>query len=652
MMSGMHEALERIADGHEATGMANLLLALRHAERAEPGAGLAALTHFFTHYPRYRTALRGLLCRLLSDDTATGLYAETGILANTGFLTELGRRMVGKVLPAPRDETLRGLFGTLFDRGEDVDWLSAAPATDWQALINVCGFADDEPARWHGAWQALADALDILSVRVAAVGVEPELLRHYRVPRTHNNPYLAQNAEMQRWLDSLRGIHGDAVDVPDVRQLTMLLGQCAEVGDRVRRAAHRAGASFALTFSLRRLAQMLARMHTLIALLVARNDGSPSTTDARVSFAVELVQAEANSHGMRDHLRSGTDLIALQVTEHASRTGEHYITTTRREYVTMFRAALGAGGIIGVMALIKTLLGGLHLPLLIEALAFSLNYALGFLLIYVLHYTIATKQPAMTAQTIAAQLSSGRRADVDAVALLVARVSRTQFVAVLGNVALAMPIAFTATWLAVAGGADAPIAKVPVLIRDLHPLASLAIFHAAIAGVWLFCTGLVSGYFDNLAAYERIGDRVRAMRWLKIFGDARRARLANWLQEHLGGVAGNLFLGFALGMTGFVGIILGLPLDIRHVTFAAANLAIAWAGSEYALSAAVIGIALIGIALIALTNVAVSFALALWVAFHARGEDFSSLPALAAALWRHFRRAPLSFFLPPRREGS
>lgn len=643
-VTGLHEALERLAAGDEAAAAADLLLAIRGAERGEAGAGVEALRHFLVSYPDYRRALRAWLQRLLGDHTAASLYAETGILANTGFITELLRRCTGKLLPPPRDETLRGVFVTVFGNRDDSDWLALVPAANWLALWRDFAATDGDSRAendWSAGWQALADALDMLSVRVAALGIEPELLRHYRVPDAHDNPFLAQNAETQRWLDGLRT--GAAIDTA---QLDMLLGQCADIGERVRRSARHTGASFALTFALRRLTQMLARMRTLMNLLAQRHD--PAAVAARLAFAIALVRAEADSHGVREHLRAGTDLVALQVTENASRTGEHYITSNRREYLAMFRAALGAGGIIGAMALTKTLLAGLHLPLLIEALAFSLNYALGFVLIYVLHFTIATKQPAMTAQTIAAHMSARRPDDHEAVALLISRVTRTQFVAVLGNVLLAMPVAFAVTWLALSAGAGAPAAKAEVLVAELHPWASPAIFHAAIAGVWLFCAGLVSGYFDNLAAYERIGDRVRGLRWLWRLGAARHERFADWLQDNLGGIAGNVFFGFALGMTGFFGTILGLPLDIRHVTFAAANLAIAWVGSDYALTLAVIGVSLLGVVLIAVANVTVSFALALWVAFRARGENFSGLSALLAALWRQFRRAPWSFLLPPK----
>lgn len=654
MQAGMHEALAAIAglpaDDDPRDALAALLASLREAEQRQAGSGVAALCHFLDHYPAFRQALRRLLCRLLGDATAPHVYAGTGILANTGFGTELARRLIGKILPPPRDASLRGQFQALFVDDEDRAWLAAVPMDNWLALVGALRFAGDDACPGGGDGraplrEALVEALDILSVRVAAVGVEPELLRHYHVPRAHNNPFLAQNAEVQRWLEATRG-----GETADARQLEVLLAQCAGVADQVRRAAHRDGASFRLTFVLRRLAQLLARMRTIIGLLAARDDDAPAAVRARVAFALELVLAEIDDHGVRDHLRDGSELVALQVTEHASRTGEHYVTVDRREYVAMFRAALGAGGIIGVMALVKTLLAGLHLPPLVEGLAFGLNYALGFVLIYLLHFTIATKQPAMTAQTIAAQLASGRRSDVDAVALLVSRVARTQFIAVLGNVLLAMPVALLVTLLAVWLGAVSPAAKAPVLIGDLHVLASPALFHAAIAGFWLFCSGLLSGYVDNLAAYERLAERVRAMRSLRALGEDRHRRLAHWLEDNVGGIAGNLFFGFALGLTGFVGLILGLPLDIRHVTFAAANLAIGWVGSGMALPAGVIAVSLLGVVLIAAVNVAVSFALALWLALRARGRGFGNLPALVAALWRRFRLAPLAFVVPPRRE--
>ena len=72
--------------------------------------------------------------------------------------------------------------------------------------------------------------------------------------------------------------------------------------------------------------------------------------------------------------------------------------------------------------------------------------------------------------------------------------------------------------------AGAPIidmGKAAHLLDDLDPLG-WAIPHAAVAGVFLFLSGLISGYFDNKASYARIGERVAQLRWLRtMFGSVR-----------------------------------------------------------------------------------------------------------------------------------
>ena len=62
------------------------------------------------------------------------------------------------------------------------------------------------------------------------------------------------------------------------------------------------------------------------------------------------------------------------------------------------------------MALFKIKLGLLHLPPLTEGIAFGLNYGIGFVLIHLLGFTVATKQPAMTAASIAATIEEARPA--------------------------------------------------------------------------------------------------------------------------------------------------------------------------------------------------------------------------------------------------
>jgi site-specific recombinase len=130
-------------------------------------------------------------------------------------------------------------------------------------------------------------------------------------------------------------------------------------------------------------------------------------------------------------------------------------------------------------------------------------------------------------------------------------------------------------------------------------------------------------------------------------GPERLARLGRYLEDNLGGLAGNFYFGVLMGCTATVGDLLGLPLDVRHVTFSAANFAIALVGLDYRLDPQVIGITLLGILLIGVVNLVVSFGLALWVALRARKIRFRHGFRLLRALGRRLYTAPLVFLIGP-----
>jgi site-specific recombinase len=115
---------------------------------------------------------------------------------------------------------------------------------------------------------------------------------------------------------------------------------------------------------------------------------------------------------------------------------------------------------------------------------------------------------------------------------------------------------------------------------------------------------------------------------------------------------GNFLFGCMLGTAGTVGIILGLPIDIRHIAFSSANLGYALVAFDFELPWRTVLWAALGVALIGLVNLAVSFALALWVALKARGVVFRQKRELLALLWARFRAAPMSFFVAPHAAGG
>lgn len=655
----------------------------------DPAQAVRTLTQLLKGNPEQAWALRRYITTLLETRRHTSLYSDIGILSNDGFVTELKRRITYRFLPpALNDLYLSDALNQVLYLEDDFEWIRLVPNADWMELFDVIANApppqDATPDRArYVTLMGLLDAIRTLSCRICALGLEPRLVHSYSDIENFDSPFLMQNIEVNAYLDEYARYLDGKIEQPEAaRHLLVMLDQCEEVVLKIRRSALSTGTSVALTYLLVALQQSIDRLHKLLYLVDVSGElpsapsvnlealasraasaanavsaATPKASDRRlaaIALAEELIEAHNTKYQLRGMLNDNVHLLARNITENASRTGEHYIAENRRGLRQMFASASGAGFIVGFMAMFKIMLGYLRTAPLVEAFLFSMNYSLGFILIHVLHFTVATKQPAMTAQRIAASLHSadnGRGLDVDSMAELVNKVFRTQIVAVLGNVVLAFPVAWAIAvgYQAINGNHMVSAVKAHHLLHDIDPIHGPTLFYAAIAGVWLFVAGLISGYYDNKALYTRMGQRVRQLRRLRrLLGEERLGRLANYIEDNLGGLAGNFFFGFMLGMTGFVGFLLGLPLDIRHVTFSTANFATALVALDYTLSPQAIGNAIAGVALIGAVNLIVSFSLALWVALRARKIQFKRGILLVRAMGRRLLASPIDFFLGPK----
>ena len=602
--------------------------------------------------PESAAALNAHLGALLTSRMHRILYAESGILTNPGFMSGLVRRLLGRLLPpAVNTEYLRDLVVEVFDHPEDHRWMFAVPREDWAALLDAIGVdgADFAPARRKCRHEAL-EAMRLDSVRLAALGTDTVLLQYLPALARHESPFLAQMAEVRGFIEQ----HAEALpSSPDDGHLEVLLCQCDEYVHTLRRRSREAGVGVNLVFLLARIEQILARLRELRALLVPQAPGAEGDAHSReIEFFLRLVRQENRRNSVRDLFRGTTELLARRVTEQASRSGEHYITESRSEFFTMYRAAAGAGLIIAAMALVKILTAKLDLPPVWEAIAFSLNYGIGFVVIHVLHLTIATKQPAMTATTLAAALDGrdNREARLNVLADLAAEVSRTQWISIAGNVTICLLAAFAIAMTAGRFLGWDPVGpdKAAHLLHDLHPWRSLALLHAAIAGVYLFLSGLTSGYYDNQSLYHRVPERLRRVKSLRrLLGEARLARLSDYVEHNLGALAGNFLFGCMLGCTPIAGELLGLPLDIRHVAFSSANFAYGLNALEFAVPVSTVVVSFAGVLLIGLVNLIVSFWLALKVALRSRGITPEQTRGLWPRVLRRFLSRPRDFFWPP-----
>jgi site-specific recombinase len=612
-----------------------------HGEIATEAVRLAA--ERLRDSPAEAEAVRAALEAGLASARQEVFYAESGVRSALGFWLELTQRLGHRVLPPVIDpRALQAVLARLFDQADDHLWVAAVPDEDWLALLAAIGVSGGRPE--DARLRALLDACRVLSYRLAGAALDRELLHAEPALEAFESPFLAQNARLQPVLAACRDA-GEGPAQDDIREVDVLLDQCTRAIERVRRRGRENGVSIRLTYLLARMQQIIQRLEQLMTVLVAADARAPA-----VRLFKALLRAEQTGHRLLPFVADNVALVARNITESASRHGEHYIAATRSEWWQMARSAAGGGVIIAVMALIKMRLALLHLPPLTEALAYSLNYGLGFVLIHLLGFTVATKQPAMTAAAIAATVEESRPRELDRLSSLVQCVTRTQCIAVLGNVGLALPLAclIAAVWPALFGTPVAPPAKLAGLLQDIHPLQSAALLYAAVAGLGLFLSGLVSGFFDNKARYHHLANRVaQAPHLRRLLGEARAARLGAYLDIHIGAVLGNLFFGFYLGMAGAVSVLTGLPIDIRHVAFSSANLGTAVTSLGLDATRQILPWAVVGVIGIALVNLLVSFSLALYVAMKSRRLGAQQMLRLGQRVLREFLRRPFDFVRPP-----
>lgn len=593
----------------DSTLLARLWFHLRpHANQplAAGNAHLHVLIALLEQKPVYVAALRDHLVALVAGKKATRLLTEAGLLPNCAFGAELRRRIGYKLLPPESDPSrLRDWLDALITP-RDRAWVKEADVASW---IRIFELLDLRQLFRRGEPGVFTNAINSLSHRIATGGLDGELLRIDPVLEEYDSPFLALHQEVATWL------RGEATDT---RQVDVLLDQCRRALDRVHRRSKELGTSVDLTLQVNRLAQQMARMRRLIALA----DPATDKPNARLAeLFIELIGATGERHSVSGLLRETTGRLARQITQFASRTGEHYVAEGGAALKKMFRAAAGGGVIIACMALFKNQLLAHHLPPLQEALLASLNYALGFVLIYVLHLTIATKQPAMTASLFARTLADVRKQSAQQKLLneFAGKVWRSQAVAILGNMLFAFATAtLIALALAATGHAAVGPDKAARMLAEIDPFGSAALFYAAVAGVGLFLAGIVSGYYDNQCVYRNIPERLARLRLPpRLIGAKRWGRVIEYLRHHLGGIGGNLFFGFYLGMIGALDHLAGLPLDIRHIAFSAANLGYAWQALDWQLALPAGLLAVAGVVLIGLVNLSVSFSLAFYLALRA-----------------------------------
>ncbi len=399
------------------------------------------------------------------------------------------------------------------------------------------------------------------------------------------------------------------------------------------------GSSANLIFRVRLLRSLLGRMQQVITL--ERPD-----SDAR-KLAVAVVHGFASQRRIGSVMSASTRRVARSVVERTGRAGKHYIAQNTGQWRVMGLGAVLAGVITSFTALFKySLAAVIHAPLLL-AIAHSLNYVVSFLLMQAGGFLLASKMPAVTAATLVDAMEDPAK---DHMASLQA-ISKTQFIVTISNLIGAVPasIAIDRIINAVRGHPFLPEPAAEHGIRMLFPLTSMTIPFAIITGVFLWLSSLATGWTANYLALHRMGSAIsNSLRIRAKLGPTRAAKLADWVKHHAPGSVGYIVLGFLLGAVPIIFELFGIPLEVRHVTLAAASLGYALDASriygQLHLQDALLAFS--GIALVGLLNIVTSFVLSFLLAVRARNIGEAESRRFLREVGRELLAHPFSFLLP------
>ena len=597
---------------------------------------------------------RDYLFILFSNKSFAKALTDANILSENAFFPELKKRISYKFLPPVEDENTVSyiISKVLFNPKSDSNYIKNINPEDGSEFFKLMEI--EKISTLPKVKKELLISANILALRSVGNALEAGITKMVPEYKNFDNPFVALQSE----LDSLicrfkkdKDLQIDSKDV-DYKQIKIYLQQCLDFVDKAFKNASKFGISSKINQSLLKIRQQLRRIQDIIPILVVDNEEDVLTNSK--NLVSNTLKYNSHRNNVRELIDDSTRLISHLITSHTAETGTHYIATSSKEYLKMFWKASGGGIIVGFLCIFKMMMSYSHGSEFSHAVLYSLNYAFGFIIIYLLGFTLATKQPAMTAATMAKVLSDESSSDKNykEFANLVAKLSRTQFIAFVGNVLWSFPVA-----LAIIYGMDwfleknFAVAKADKLLKDLNPIESKAILHACIAGFFLFISGIISGNISNSSIFNQVPERISQSPFLnQVIGAKNSKKLSDFYTKHWAGIISNFWFGIFLGVIAPLGVFLGLDLDIRHITFSAGNFALALYGKGFDIDTYTFVISLVTIFLIGAFNFIVSFGLSMLLAFRSRKVNFGELTIIYKTILKYFIKNPLRFFIPLKSE--
>ena len=588
---------------------------------------------------------------MVAEYDSVSLFTDTGLPSHHALSSEVMQRIFERLLPSARDEcdTARFLAGVF----------ASSAAVDRFVQLDPFVFERLRAVLWPGGTSAskrrmqgdLRQALRLLSARVGGCGTGAAVRSRGSYPGVEDSPFYQLVFGTERLLEART-----TVDREDSQAAwSALVKRCYDELEQVHLHMEDAGVSSALVYDLRSMEATLRRMEALVSVLpwpelIAREVAGKDLVVVR-QLTDTLLQGRLNDVRLGTLVRENLNLLARKTVERTGHGGEHYIAHSRSDYWLMWRAAAGGGLLTVFTAAIKMRIMEAHLPLAVEGFLIGTDYAVSFVLLQIFGFALATKQPSMTAATLAGIVRQNRGiARWSKISEFAADISRTQLAAAVSNVITVClgAVLFERVWVHLFKHHYLPVQSAQHVYQTLHPFTSGTAIFAAFTGVILWMAAVIGGWFENFVVYHRMPEAIRQHPLGGRLGTRTMRRAADWLERNAASWSTSIVLGYLLGFSPVVARFFGIPLDVRHVTLSTGTLALAAArfGTEsfghgwlYAAAA--------GIGITFVLNLGVSFSIASVVALRAydvpRNEQFQILRFLL----KEVLESPSRFLFPP-----
>ena len=369
------------------------------------------------------------------------LFAEAGLPGHHALPAELMGRVFQRLLPSAREESDTGrLFAEVFPSQVAVERFVGQQRFVFERLMKILWPGDGAAAA--RIEEDVRQAICLLATRVAGRGVTAAVRQRGSTKHVEDSPFyrliFATDALVSVGAKETLVRAGDeAARQQELAGWQEAVRRCVEELDQIHLHMEDAGVSSALVYDLRSIEASLLRMEMLATVYAGE---APAIRAGASHSAVRelvntLVRGRLEDMRLRVLLGQSVNLLARKTVERTGQGGEHYIAHSPKAYWGMWRAAAGGGLLTVFTAAIKMRIIEGHFPLAVEGFLIGTDYAVSFVLLQLFGLALATKQPSMTAATLAGIIRENRgEMRWSKISEFAADISRTQLAAAFSNV--------------------------------------------------------------------------------------------------------------------------------------------------------------------------------------------------------------------------